>query len=152
MSQIKTQRMGRLLAAGTKDKIDEVIDALATLNALHFIEYDGSDEGFNLGTPKDESEMVGKRLTKLRSAASIVDYNGPKSPVAAEKVRSELDGALSDAVDVLLEKSTRLDTVENSLSSLREEESIMGLLSSIDLDVELLSGYSTLNTLSLIHI
>ena len=44
MSQIKTQRMGRLLAAGTKDKIDEVIDALATLNALHFIEYDGSDE------------------------------------------------------------------------------------------------------------
>jgi vacuolar-type H+-ATPase subunit I/STV1 len=88
MSQIKTQRMGRLLAAGTKDKIDEVIDALATLNALHFIEYDGSDEGFNLGTPKDESEMVGKRLTKLRSAASIVDYNGPKSPVAAEKVRS----------------------------------------------------------------
>ena len=146
MSQIKTQRMGRLLAAGTKDKIDEVIDALATLNALHFIEYDGSDEGFNLGTPKDESEMVGKRLTKLRSAASIVDYNGPKSPVAAEKVRSELDGVLSDAVDVLLEKSTRLDTVENSLSSLREEESIMGLLSSIDLDVELLSGYSTLNT------
>ena len=146
MSQIKTQRMGRLLAAGTKDKIDEVIDALATLNALHFIEYDGSDEGFNLGTPKDESEMVGKRLTKLRSAASIVDYNGPKSPVAAEKVRSELDGALSDAVDALLEKSTRLDTVENSLSSLREEESIMGLLSSIDLDVELLSGYSTLNT------
>ena len=146
MSQIKTQRMGRLLAAGTKDKIDEVIDALATLNALHFIEYDGSDEGFNLGTPKDESEMVGKRLTKLRSAASIVDYNGPKSPVAAEKVRSELDGALSDAVDALLEKSTRLDIVENSLSSLREEESIMGLLSSIDLDVELLSGYSTLNT------
>ena len=146
MSQVKTQRMGRLLAAGTKDKIDEVIDALATLNALHFIEYDGTDDGFNLGTPKDESEMVGKRLTKLRSAASIVDYNGPKSPVSADKVRSELDGPLSDAVDALLEKSTRLDTVENSLSSLREEESIMELLSSLNLDVELLSGYSTLNT------
>ena len=74
MSQIKTQRMGRLLAAGTKDKIDEVIDALAALNALHFIEYDGSDEGFNLGTPKDESEMVGSSanlaatLTKLLSS------------------------------------------------------------------------------------
>ena len=146
MSQVKTQRMGRLLAAGTKDKIDQVIDALATLNALHFIEYDGSDDGFNLGTPKDESEMVGKRLTKLRSAASIVDYNGPKSPVSADKVRLELDSILSDAVDSLLEKSTRLDTVENILSSLREEESILELLSSLNLDVELLSGYSTLNT------
>ncbi len=144
MSQIKTQRMGRLLAAGTKDKIDDVIDALASLNALHIIEYDGSDEGFNLGVPKEESEIVGKRLNKLRSAASIVDFSGPKNPVSADKVRSELDGSLSKAVDELLEKSTRLDSVEGRLSSLQEDESTIELLSSLNLDVELLSGYSTL--------
>ena len=146
MSQIKTQRMGRLLAAGTKDKIDDVIDALASLNALHIIEYDGSDEGFNLGVPKEESEIVGKRLNKLRSAASIVDFSGPKNPVSADKVRSELDGPLSKAVDELLEKSTRLDSVEGRLSSLQEDESTIELLSSLGLDVELLSGYSTLNS------
>ena len=146
MSQIKTQRMGRLLAAGTKDKIDDVIDALASLNALHIIEYDGSDEGFNLGVPKEESEIVGKRLNKLRSAASIVDFSGPKNPVSADKVRSELDGSLSKAVDELLEKSTRLDSVEGRLSSLQEDESTIELLSSLGLDVELLSGYSTLNS------
>jgi len=146
MSQIKTQRMGRLLAAGTKDKIDDVIDALASLNALHIIEYDGSDEGFNLGVPKEESEIIGKRLNKLRSAASIVDFSGPKDPVSADKVRSDLDGSLSKAVDELLEKSTRLDSVEGRLSSLQEDESAMELLSSLNLDVELLSGYSTLNS------
>ena len=146
MSQVKTQRMGRLLAAGTKDKIDDVIDALASLNALHIIEYDGSDEGFNLGVPKEESEIVGKRLNKLRSAASIVDFSGPKNPVSADKVRSELDGSLSKAVDELLEKSTRLDSVEGRLSSLQEDESTIELLSSLNLDVELLSGYSTLNS------
>jgi len=146
MSQIKTQRMGRLLAAGTKDKIDDVIDALASLNALHIIEYDGSDEGFNLGVPKEESEIVGKRLNKLRSAASIVDFSGPKDPVSADKVRSDLDGSLSKAVDELLEKSTRLDSVEGRLSSLQEDESTIELLSSLNLDVELLSGYSTLNS------
>ena len=146
MSQIKTQRMGRLLAAGTKDKIDDVIDALASLNALHIIEYDGSDEGFNLGVPKEESEIVGKRLNKLRSAASIVDFSGPKNPVSADKVRSELDGPLSKAVDELLEKSTRLDSVEGRLSSLQEDEINIELLSSLGLDVELLSGYSTLNS------
>ena len=146
MSQIKTQRMGRLLAAGTKDKIDDVIDALASLNALHIIEYDGSDEGFNLGVPKEESEIVGKRLNKLRSAASIVDFSGPKNPVSADKVRSELDSSLSKAVDELLEKSTRLDSVEGRLSSLQEDESTIELLSSLGLDVELLSGYSALNS------
>ena len=138
--------MGRLLAAGTKDKIDDVIDALASLNALHIIEYDGSDEGFNLGVPKEESEIVGKRLNKLRSAASIVDFSGPKNPVSADKVRSELDDSLSKAVDELLEKSTRLDSVEGRLSSLQEDESTIELLSSLNLDVELLSGYSTLNS------
>jgi len=138
--------MGRLLAAGTKDKIDDVIDALASLNALHIIEYDGSDEGFNLGVPKEESEIVGKRLNKLRSAASIVDFSGPKDPVSADKVRSDLDGPLSKAVDELLEKSTRLDSVEGRLSSLQEDESTIELLSSLNLDVELLSGYSTLNS------
>ena len=138
--------MGRLLAAGTKDKIDDVIDALASLNALHIIEYDGSDEGFNLGVPKEESEIVGKRLNKLRSAASIVDFSGPKNPVSADKVRSELDGSLSKAVDELLEKSTRLDSVEGRLSSLQEDEINIELLSSLNLDVELLSGYSTLNS------
>ncbi len=146
MSQIKTQRMGRLLAAGTKDKIDDVIDALASLNALHIIEYDGSDEGFNLGVPKEESEIVGKRLNKLRSAASIVDFSGPKNPVSADKVRSELDDSLSKAVDELLEKSTRLDSVEGRLSSLQEDEITIELRSSLGLDVELLSGYSALNS------
>ena len=138
--------MGRLLAAGTKDKIDDVIDALASLNALHIIEYDGSDEGFNLGVPKEESEIVGKRLNKLRSAASIVDFSGPKNPVSADKVRSELDDSLSKAVDELLEKSTRLDSVEGRLSSLQEDEIDIELLSSLGLDVELLSGYSALNS------
>ncbi len=146
MSQIKTQRMGRLLAAGTKDKIDDVIDALASLNALHIIEYDGSDEGFNLGVPKEESEIVGKRLNKLRSAAYIVDFSGPKNPVSADKVRSELDDSLSKAVDELLEKSTRLDSVEGRLSSLQEDEITIELLSSLGLDVERLSGYSALNS------
>ncbi len=138
--------MGRLLAAGTKDKIDDVIDALASLNALHIIEYDGSDEGFNLGVPKEESEIVGKRLNKLRSAASIVDFSGPKNPVSADKVRSELDDSLSKAVDELLEKSTRLDSVEGRLSSLQEDEITIELLSSLGLDVELLSGYSALDS------
>ncbi len=138
--------MGRLLAAGTKDKIDDVVDALASLNALHIIEYDGSDEGFNLGVPKEESEIIGKRLNKLRSAASIVDFSGPKNPVSADKVRLDLDGSLSKAVDEQLEKSTRLDSVEGRLSSLQEDESTIELLSSLNLDVELLSGYSTLNS------
>lgn len=146
MSQIKTQRMGRILAAGSKGRIDEVLDILAKLNAIHFIEYDGADDGFNLGTPKEESEVVGKRLNKLRSAASIINFQGPKSPISADKVRSELDNSLNEAVEQLLQKSSQLDSLRNSLSSAQEQKEILELLSSLEIDIDLLSGYSSLSS------
>ena len=146
MSQIKTQRMGRILAAGSKERIDEVLDILAKLNAIHFIEYDGTDDGFNLGTPKEESEVVGKRLNKLRSAASIVNFQGPKSPISADKVRSELDNSLNEAVEQLLQKSSQLESITNSLSSAQEQKEILELLSSLKIDIDLLSGYSSLSS------
>lgn len=146
MSQINTQQMGRLTAAGSKSKIDDVVDALANLNALHFIEYDGSEDGIDLGTPKDEAEIIGKRLSKLRSAASIVNAKGPSEQVSVNKVRSELDGSLIDAVELLLEKSTKLDIAENQLSSLIEQIQVLELLSSLDIDVELLSDYDNITS------
>ena len=146
MSSIKTQKMGRLIAAGVKNKIDDLIDALASLNALHFIEYDGAEEGFELGTPKDEAEVIGKRLNQLRSAASIVNVSGPGEKVSAAQVRSDLDDSLTHAVELLLEKSTNLDSVENKLSSLKENVANLELLASLGIDVELLSGYSNLSS------
>ena len=46
MSQVNTQQMGRLVAAGSVDKLDEAVNILARLEALHIIDYDGSEEGF----------------------------------------------------------------------------------------------------------
>ena len=146
MSQIKTQRMGRILAAGSKERIDEVLNALAKLNAIHFIEYDGTDDGFKLGTPKEESEVVGKRLNKLRSAASIVSFSGPKTTISEDKVRSELDNSLNEAVEELLQKSSQLESITNSLSTAREKKETLDLLSSLEIDIDLLSGYSSLSS------
>ena len=94
MSQITTQKMGRLSAAGSKKNLEKLITSLAGLNALHIIEYDGTDDGFKLGSPKNEAEVIGKRLNQLRSAASIVDISGPNSLKSPSEVREDLDGKL----------------------------------------------------------
>ena len=44
MSQVQTRQMGRLTAAGTFDKLDDALSLLARLKALHFIDYDGSED------------------------------------------------------------------------------------------------------------
>ena len=36
MSQIHTQQMGRLIAAGSKDKLDELIDICCQLGYIHY--------------------------------------------------------------------------------------------------------------------
>ena len=146
MSQVHTQQMGRLTAAGSKNNIDEIIDCLANLNALHFIEYDGLEEGFDLGSPKEDAEIVGRRLNKLRAAASIIEGKSPKKPVPLQKVRSELDTSLPNAVDLLLEKSTRLESIRDEISILEEEEKVLELISSLDLDADLLTGYENISS------
>ena len=88
MSQVNTQQMGRFVAAGTKDNLSDAIGTLAKLNALHILDYDGSEDGFSLGTPEPSSEVVGRALVKARSAASIIDLNGPESAVPSAPVRA----------------------------------------------------------------
>ena len=43
--------MGRLIAAGSKNELGGAIDVLASLEALHIVDYDDSEEGFSMGMP-----------------------------------------------------------------------------------------------------
>ena len=44
MSQVNTQQMGRMVAAGNKGDLGQAVDILARLGALHIIDYDGSED------------------------------------------------------------------------------------------------------------
>ena len=72
MSQVNTQQMGRMVAAGNKEDLGRVVDILARLEAMHIIDYDGGEDGFSLGSPEEGSEDVGRELVKARAAASVV--------------------------------------------------------------------------------
>ena len=91
MSQVNTQQMGRMVAAGIKTKLDDAIGILAELGVLHIIDYDGTEDGFTLGSPAPGSEEIGRDLVKARAAASIVSASGPDKPVPSEPVRKSLD-------------------------------------------------------------
>ena len=53
MSQVNTQQMGRMVAAGNKADLGQAVEILAHLGALHIIDYDGSEDGFKLGSPEE---------------------------------------------------------------------------------------------------
>ena len=146
MSQVNTQQMGRLVAAGSIDNLDEAVNTLARLEALHIIDYDGSEEGFSLGSPNPSSEEVGKVLVRARSAASIISTDGPDNPVPQAPVRKSLSDELPSKIDELLQASSRMDDLENEISTLEEEMEGLSMVAPLGIDIELLGGYESISS------
>ena len=144
MSQVHTLQMGRLVAAGTKDRLNEAILKLADLEALHIVDYDDSEDGFSLGIPEEESEVVGRALVKARAATSVVKSSAPSKPISAEKIRKELGGELQNGIEEVLEISSRITELDNAISSLLEQEGNLEELEPLDVDLELLTGYDSI--------
>ena len=146
MSQVQTRQMGRLTAAGTLDTLDDTLSLLARLKALHFVEYDGSEDDLSLGTPNEKAEEIAKLLNKTRAAASQVEPAGPSQAASLATVRKSIDEGLEAKVDSLLGDLSRMYEIENSISSQSEEESVLSLLSPLGIDIELLSGYESITS------
>ena len=144
MSQVHTLQMGRLIAAGSIGKLATAIDSLAALEALHIVDYDDSEEGFSLGTPSIKSEEVGRDLVKARAARSVVNANAPTRPLAAEEIRSKLDGGLQKQIDGVLDLSSKISDLEVAVGSLQEQEDSLAELEPLGLDLDLLSGYESI--------
>ena len=146
MSQVNTQQMGRMVAAGNKDDLGRAVEILAHLEALHIIDYDGSEDGFSLGSPEEGSEDVGRELVKARAAASVVETAGPSRPVPAGPVRASLGGDLPAKIGRVLSDSSRIDDLGNEISSLKEEEESLSRVSPLGIDLELLGGYESITS------
>ena len=146
MSQVNTQQMGRLVAAGSIENLDEAVNTLARLEALHIIDYDGSEDGFSLGSPNPSSEDIGKVLVRARSAASIISTDGPDKPVPQAPVRKSLSDELPSKIDELLHASSRMDDLENEISTLEEEMEGLSMVAPLGIDIELLGGYDSVSS------
>ncbi|RAH07348.1 MAG: hypothetical protein CMA00_000100 [Methanobacteriota archaeon] len=146
MSQVNTQQMGRLVAAGTKEKLAEALQVLARMEALHIIDYDGTEDGFSLGSPEPGSEAIGRDLVKARAAASIVSATGPDRAVSANPVRESLGRDLPEKIEEVLSDSSRIDDLSNEISSLGEEEAVLSLVAPLGIDLDLLGGFETITS------
>jgi vacuolar-type H+-ATPase subunit I/STV1 len=130
--------MSRLTAAGSLSRVDEAVRSLADLKAVHLLDYPGDEEGFDLGSPTDESEEIGRDLNRYRSASSQLDLIDPKTLLESEPIRGHLDRELPSRVEMMLGHLDRLDVVDSELSSMAEEGDALELLLPLDLDLDLL--------------
>ena len=137
--------MGRLVAAGTLAQMDSTIETLARLRALHFVDYDGSEDGLGLGSPSDTAEQLSRDVNKLRSAAALVTSSSNQSASASE-IRVALSGDLHNQVDTLLSDNDRLAEIKGTLDGLDAESAELQMVAPLDTDLDLLDGYDSLTS------
>ena len=99
MSQLTTEDMSRLVAAGTRDQLKTAIDVIAGLSLVHINDYSSTEEGLSMGTPSDKSEEISRRLTKMRGAAANMQAEDQKQLLAAPEVRRTLSGPIDELVE-----------------------------------------------------
>jgi V/A-type H+-transporting ATPase subunit I len=136
--------MSRLTAAGTLSKVDEAVSVLAEMKAVHLLDYPGDEEGFDLGSPTEESEEIGRDLNRYRSASSQLELVSPRILLEPEPIRNKLAGELPSLVEMMLGHTERIDTITGELSSIEEECASLQVLQPLGLDLDLLSGYESL--------
>ena len=143
MGQFTTQGMSRLTAAGVLAKVDDAVNAMAVLQAIHVIDYDGSENDFSLGTPTSDSPVISKELTRYRSAISNINADS-KIPLEAGPIRKKMAADLPSLVEEMLASIDRISEIESEMESLEEEKALLDLISPLDLEIELLSNYESL--------
>ncbi len=145
MSMVHTRQMGRLVAAGMLENLDDTINLLSQIRALHIVDYDGSEDGLVLGSPDDSTEVLSRELNKMRAISGHVPANS-NDAANAPQIRNAMAKDLPKAVDSLIADVDRLDELENLLSALTEEEKQLRMVLPLGVDIDLLDGYESLDT------
>ncbi|ELZ94963.1 A-type ATP synthase subunit I [Haloferax mucosum ATCC BAA-1512] len=144
---LRPEQMSKVSVTGSKGVMPEVIETVHDLRLLHVTEYDGSwqeEFGFETGTPIEGAESASDKLVTVRSLKSILGVEDSD----AGRQRIVPDDALGEPLEEIRAEVNELDDrrseLENKLRSVDEEIDAMEPFVDLGLDLDLLSGYDTL--------
>ena len=142
------ESMSRIVIVGAKSHMDEVIEALYDVKAIHLIDHTvGADEGFTLGTPRPYSPKASERLLKVRAMEKGlgITKNMKTQPISEDEIKSQIS---SDSVEIVEAEITSVFDKRNDLNQriteLNATRKNLELLSDIPSDLELDSGYRSI--------
>ena len=102
---LRPKQMSRISATGSKEIMEEFINAIHELNAIHLVEYDGSWEGFQRGDPGVLAEEVSEKLVTARAIESILGIEAE----SVESIYEFKEGEIGERLEDLREKVNGLE-------------------------------------------
>lgn len=138
------KKVGRLIAAGSRTHIDDVVSVISRLNAIHINEYADDQEGFSLGTPSSRNNSLGRQVSTYRSIVMQTGASGPSDTVSLDTARNIVDDDFSLSVEQVMESFTRIGQIEDQINSIEANTEILRILQPLNIDLQLLGGYTSI--------
>ncbi|RZN48987.1 V-type ATP synthase subunit I [archaeon] len=118
---LKPKKMNKVLIVGSKDVLESTINTLYDLKIIHIIDYQGSEEGFEIGKPIKKTSLFSEYVLSLRALKDVLNL----SDKSADREMKDFEFSK--------EFKERLDHLENEVMKKRKKlEDIQILLSDIE--------------------
>jgi V/A-type H+-transporting ATPase subunit I len=139
------EKMSRILIVGSKDKLKDTTNVLYNLALVHPIDFT-EEEGLALGSPFPEASDASQKLLKLRALEKDLEIE--EANISTKVPVGEVEAKLSTTIDDLNAQVEGVVETKNQtqqrLAVLEADKRLLAPLTSIQLDLELYSGYDNL--------
>ena len=134
--------MSRLTVAAPVGKLEEVIRQCTNLGCVHIEEYSNFEDGIGIGSSikSDNSEIVSRLLTKVRSLQSEVNAINMEGPTSRENIIGMV-AEFESKVDEALGFIELMRDCDSEITSLEEQLKALSRVAPLDIPLELMSGY-----------
>ena len=143
------ESMSRIVIVGANSHIDEAIEALYSVNAVHLIDHTvDADEGFNIGNSRPYAPKVAERLLKVRAMEKElgIDKKTKALPITDVEIKSQISSDSVEAVDAEVRSVIdRRNDLNQRITDLNATKRNLEILSELPIDLELYSGYATID-------
>ena len=145
------ESMSRIVIVGAKSHIDEAIEAIYDVGAIHLIDQTvGADEGFSLGNSRPYTPKASERLLKVRAMEKGLGITKKvkTQPIPEAEIKSQIS---SDSVETVEAEVNAIFDRRNDLNQRITELSAtkrnLEILSKLPIDLEMYSGYKSIISL-----
>src|SRR3989441_658069 len=102
--------MTRALIVGPRENLEAMVESLYNLKLVHIVDHREGEEGLEIGRPLPTASEASEILVKLRSIASVLQLEGPKSVPTEEPVGDLREKILSLELNISEEDASKKKT------------------------------------------
>lgn len=141
---LRPKRMSRVSITGSKQTLEDVIEAIHDLQLVHLIEYDGSWNGFDPGDPIQGADEAASDLVTVRSIQSILDVPAEELDTVPEVSSEEIETQLPGIREQVTTLDDRRRDLRDDIREISDKIETVEPFTDFPVSLDLLSGYENL--------